>query len=120
MRVAMVAEFGTGLEPAAQQVDPRRRDGAVGGVELVLVDEPDHRYAMRGDGGEQLARQLTARLEVARQHPGNRQVVEGDRDLARRRLRANRADGDRENTEPETSEHSGCAPRGCARTRASR
>lgn len=82
MRVGMIAELETAIKPAAQQIDPLRIDRAIGGVQLVLVDETDRRHMMRRDARQQLAGQLAARLDVTRQDTGDRQIVERDRYLA--------------------------------------
>jgi len=49
VRVAVVAELGAGVEPAAQQVDPRRIDGAARGLEpgqYRLTDLPPGTYVL--------------------------------------------------------------------------
>ena len=78
MRIGVVAQHVAGLQPVAQHLHPRRLHLPTH-LQLVLVDEADHRRV----GLVQLRRQRgVPRLQIGRYdrvHPRPRQVIDGHR-----------------------------------------
>ena len=80
MRVRVVAQIQSGLEPALEEPDPGVLGRAAGRSELGLVDEPDRRRAAFADRGQKLFIHRTVGRQPLAGHGDGGQVVEGDGD----------------------------------------
>ena len=106
MRIGVVAEVHPGIEPRLEQGDPR---GAVGGIELDLVDEARRLPVVALHSREQAVGDVLA-LGRGPETAIDGQIVDGDRDPrgVERRCRRGHQRGDREasaaRTRPESAQ----------------